>query len=98
MAFFGELDEEQAAMAARMSRRSGAVAFVLDPAGWLREATDVPAAGRGDGDRALRLLRESGWTAVPVGRGAALDAVWREADRQRTGTGALSGGFTGGRA
>jgi hypothetical protein len=79
-----------------MSRRGGAVAFVLDPAGWLRETTDVPAAGREDGDRALRLLRESGWTAVPVGRGAALDAVWREADRQRTGT--LSGGFTGGRA
>jgi uncharacterized protein (DUF58 family) len=98
VAFFGDLDEEQAAMAARMSRRGGAVAFVLDPAGWLRETSDVPAAGRGDGTRALRLLRESGWTAIPVPRGATLDAVWREADRQRTGPGALSGGFAGGRS
>ncbi|MGC5413394.1 DUF58 domain-containing protein, partial [Streptomyces sp. DT225] len=36
IAFLGDLDEEQTAMAARMRQRSGgAVAFVLDSAAWV---------------------------------------------------------------
>ncbi|MGR6969907.1 DUF58 domain-containing protein [Streptomyces cynarae] len=91
VAFFGDLDEEQTAMAAKMSGRSGgALAFVLDSDDWGREPTDVPGPGDRSGER-LRLLREAGWTAVPVPRGVSLTELWREADRQRTGVGALSG-------
>ncbi|POX50322.1 DUF58 domain-containing protein [Streptomyces sp. Ru72] len=91
VAFFGDLDEEQTAMAAKMSGRSGgALAFVLDSDAWGREPTDVPGPGDRSGER-LRLLREAGWTAVPVPRGVTLTELWREADRQRTGVGALSG-------
>ncbi|NEY32077.1 DUF58 domain-containing protein [Streptomyces sp. PRKS01-65] len=92
VAFFGDLDEEQAAVAARMRRRSGgAVAFVLEGAAWLRE--DAGASGPpGAGGPALRALREAGWTAVAVERGASLEELWRRADRERTGVGAVSGG------
>ncbi|GHJ98350.1 DUF58 domain-containing protein [Streptomyces sp. NPDC003753] len=91
VAFFGDLDEEQTAMAAKMSGRSGgALAFVLDSDDWGREPTDVPGPGDRSGER-LRLLREAGWTAVPVPRGGSLTELWREADRQHTGVGALSG-------
>ncbi|MEV6740559.1 DUF58 domain-containing protein [Streptomyces sp. NPDC051104] len=91
VAFFGDLDEEQTAMAAKMSGRSGgALAFVLDSDAWGREPTGVPGPGDRSGER-LRLLREAGWTAVPVPRGVSLTELWREADRQRTGVGALSG-------
>jgi uncharacterized protein (DUF58 family) len=85
VAFFGDLDQEQAAMAAKMSRRSGgALAFVLDSDTWTREPYDVPTAGNRTEER-LRLLRESGWTALAVPRGVALADLWRQADRQRTG-------------
>lgn len=64
VAFFGDLDEEQAAVAARMRQRSrGAVAFVLDSGDWTRGGESVapaPASER------LRLLREAGWTALAV--------------------------------
>ncbi|MFF4208305.1 DUF58 domain-containing protein [Streptomyces sp. NPDC001796] len=91
VAFFGDLDEEQTAMAAKMSGRSGgALAFVLDSDTWGHEPTDVPGPGDRSGER-LRLLREAGWTAVPVPRGVSLTELWREADRQRTDVGALSG-------
>ncbi|MFC9928907.1 DUF58 domain-containing protein [Streptomyces sp. NPDC127190] len=91
IAFFGDLDEGQAATAAKMSRRSGgAVAFVLDPDTWVREPTDVPRPGDRHGER-LRLLREAGWTALSVPRGAALDDLWRQAERERSGLAALSG-------
>jgi uncharacterized protein (DUF58 family) len=92
VAFFGDLDEEQATMAAKMSRRSGgALAFLLDSDTWVREPADV--TGPSDRSEArLRMLREAGWTALPVPRGASLTDLWREADRQRTGVGALSGG------
>jgi hypothetical protein len=56
---------------------------VLDSDSWVREPADVP----GPPDRStdpLRMLREAGWTAVPVPRGASLADLWREADRQRT--------------
>ncbi|MEU6808385.1 DUF58 domain-containing protein [Streptomyces sp. NPDC046831] len=95
VAFLGDLDEEQAAMAARMRRRgAGAIAFVLDGEAWAREPGDVPGPGDGAGER-LRMLREAGWTVVEVPRGASLTEVWRQADRERTGAGAASGAAGG---
>ncbi|MEU3830959.1 DUF58 domain-containing protein [Streptomyces sp. SID486] len=91
VAFLGDLDDEQATTVAKMSRRSGgAVAFVLDPDTWVREATDVPRPGNQHEQR-LRLLREAGWTALSVPRGASLDELWRQADRERSGPALLSG-------
>ncbi|MEU5508587.1 DUF58 domain-containing protein [Streptomyces fungicidicus] len=92
VAFLGDLDEDQAAVLARMRQRSGgAVAFLLDSAAWLREPGDVPDASDRAGDR-LRMLREAGWTALGVPRGAALEELWRQADRERSGLTAASGG------
>ncbi len=91
VAFLGDLDEEQATTVAKMSRRSGgAVAFVLDPGVWTREATDVPRAGDRHEER-LRMLREAGWTALSVPRGASVEELWRQADRERSGLASLSG-------
>ncbi|MER6265477.1 DUF58 domain-containing protein [Streptomyces sp. NPDC059688] len=91
IAFLGDLDEEQATTVAKMSRRSGgAVAFVLDPDTWVREATDVPGPGDRHAER-LRMLREAGWTALGVPRGAALNDLWRQADRERSGLTAVGG-------
>ncbi|WP_107459260.1 DUF58 domain-containing protein [Streptomyces colonosanans] len=91
VAFFGDLDEEQAALAAKMSRRSGgALAFLLDSDTWGREPADVPGSPDQSEER-LRTLREAGWTALLVPRGVSLTELWREADRQRTGVGAVSG-------
>ncbi|MEU1052443.1 DUF58 domain-containing protein [Streptomyces sp. NPDC005876] len=85
VAFFGDLDEEQATVAAKMRHRSGgAIAFVLDSGTWLREPADVPGESD-DSARRLRLLREAGWTVVRVPRGAALDTLWRAADHSRSG-------------
>ncbi|MFC8003174.1 DUF58 domain-containing protein [Streptomyces olivaceus] len=91
VAFFGDLDEEQAAVAARMRQRSGgAVAFVLDSAAWMREPADV--AGPLDrSEERLRMLREAGWTAVLVPRGATSEEMWRLADRERTALAATGG-------
>ncbi|WEO97957.1 DUF58 domain-containing protein [Streptomyces sp. FXJ1.172] len=95
VAFLGDLDEEQAATVAKMSRRSGgAVAFVLDPDTWVREATDVPRPGDRHTER-LRMLREAGWTALSVPRGAAPNALWQQADRERSGLAAVSGEAAG---
>ncbi|MEG3626234.1 DUF58 domain-containing protein [Streptomyces poriticola] len=92
VAFFGDLDEEQAAVAARMRRRSGgALAFVLGSDVWLREPTDVPGPLDG-GDERLQLLREAGWTVVSVPRAASVEEMWRRADRERSGVVAASGG------
>jgi uncharacterized protein (DUF58 family) len=92
VAFFGDLDEEQATVAARMRQRSGgAVAFVLDSETWRREPADVSGPSDGSGER-LRMLREAGWSAVGVQRGAGLEELWRLADRERTGLAAASGG------
>ncbi|WP_317442859.1 DUF58 domain-containing protein [Streptomyces collinus] len=91
VAFLGDLDEGQAAVVAKMRQRSGAaVAFVLDPATWTREATDVPGPGERPAER-LRMLREAGWTALGVPRGASLNELWRQADRERSGLTAVSG-------
>ncbi|GAA2961585.1 DUF58 domain-containing protein [Streptomyces enissocaesilis] len=99
VAFFGDLDEDQAAVAARMRPRNGAaVAFVLDSETWARgkapgqgRAADpaglmarVPAAA----EERVRPLREAGWTVLTVPPGTRLAGLWRMAERQRTGTGA----------
>ncbi|MFJ2116359.1 DUF58 domain-containing protein, partial [Streptomyces sp. NPDC087850] len=90
IAFLGDLDEEQGAVAARMRQRAGAgVAFVLDSTGWTQ--------GSGPGDRAeerLRQLREAGWTALAVPSGAELPELWRQAARQNSES-AVAGGPTG---
>ncbi|EGX55439.1 hypothetical protein SZN_32886 [Streptomyces zinciresistens K42] len=88
IAFFGDLDEEQAAVAAKMRQRSGgAIAFVLDSGAWVRE----PAA-TDRGEERLRMLREAGWTALSVPRGVSLDRLWRQADRERGGLATAGGG------
>ncbi|MFD0314397.1 DUF58 domain-containing protein [Streptomyces flavalbus] len=95
VAFFGDLDEEQAAVAARMRQRSGAaLAFVLDSENWAREPAETPQAFHRSEER-LRLLREAGWTVVSVPRGATLSDLWRQADRERT-TLTATGGTSGG--
>ncbi|MEU6573010.1 DUF58 domain-containing protein [Streptomyces sp. NPDC046805] len=92
VAFLGRLDEEQVAVVAGMRRRSGgAVAFLLDSDAWVRLPTDVPGPGDEHADR-LRILRDAGWTAVSVPRGASLNELWRQADRERAGMAAVSGG------
>ncbi|MFJ6630282.1 DUF58 domain-containing protein [Streptomyces sp. NPDC091376] len=94
VAFFGDMDEEQTVVAARMRQRSGgAVAFVLDSGVWVTGgAVDDVVEGR------LRRLREAGWTAVPVRPGAALPELWQQAARERTGsvagTTVASGGWS----
>ncbi|MGW3625887.1 DUF58 domain-containing protein [Streptomyces sp. NPDC000880] len=95
VAFFGDLDEEQAALAARMRQRSGAaVAFVLDSGTWV---TSGAVAGAVD-DR-LRLLREAGWTALSVRPGTPLSDLWQQAGRERSespssGTNGFSGSWS----
>ncbi|MFE5601574.1 DUF58 domain-containing protein [Streptomyces coelicoflavus] len=92
VAFFGDLDEEQTAVAAKMRQRSGgALAFVLDSETWSREPADVPGPLEAGAGR-LRMLRESGWTAVTVPRGATVEEVWRMADHERTALSAPAGG------
>ncbi|MCM2414628.1 DUF58 domain-containing protein [Streptomyces sp. RKAG290] len=98
VAFFGDLDEEQAAVAARMRQRSGgAVAFVLDSAAW---AHGESSATEAVSEQGLRLLRESGWTAVAVPPGTDLARLWQQASRlgpltQSATAGGASGGTTG---
>ncbi|KIZ18233.1 DUF58 domain-containing protein [Streptomyces natalensis] len=77
--FFGDLDEEQAAVAGRIRQRCGAaVAFVLDGDAWLtgpggiRFASDqLPVAER------VLMLRKAGWTALPVTADSSLADLWR---------------------
>ncbi|MGA5101806.1 DUF58 domain-containing protein [Streptomyces lavendulocolor] len=91
VAFVGDLDEEQAAVAARMRQRSGAaVAFVLDSGTWLTGGA-VPGAVE---DR-LRRLRDAGWTAVAVPPGASLSELWRHAGRAPATQGATGDGTSG---
>ncbi|WP_327356732.1 DUF58 domain-containing protein [Streptomyces sp. NBC_01304] len=93
IAFLGDLDEEQAAVVARMRQRSGAaVAFVLDSDAW---GGALGTSARLE--ERLRLLREAGWTAVGVQPGDTLPELWQLADRQRTSAGpAPVGGTTTG--
>ncbi|WP_108999894.1 DUF58 domain-containing protein [Streptomyces rishiriensis] len=95
VAFLGDLDDEEAAVAAKMRQRSGgAVAFLLDGDHWVREPNGASDPVTRQEER-LRMLREAGWTALSVPRGASLDALWRQADHDRAGVltaGAASGG------
>lgn len=92
VAFLGDLDEEQAAIAAKMRQRSaGAVAFLLDGDGWVREPNGAPDPMKRQEER-LRMLREAGWTALSVPRGASLNELWRLAERDRAGVAASGGG------
>ncbi|MFD6418647.1 DUF58 domain-containing protein [Streptomyces sp. NPDC060194] len=94
IAFLGDLDEAEAAVAARMRQRSGAaLAFVLDSEAWAQGSGEAPA-GRFE-DR-LRQLRDSGWTAVAVPPGASLTELWDGLDAQRLGTGSAATGTTTG--
>ncbi|MEU7021061.1 DUF58 domain-containing protein [Streptomyces sp. NPDC046203] len=73
VAFFGDLDEDQTALTARMRQRHGAaVAFVLDSGTWL---TGGAVAGAVE-DR-VRQLREAGWLAFPVAPGDRLADLWQ---------------------
>lgn len=75
IAFVGDLDEEQAALAARMRGRAGAaVAFVLDSGAWLTGGSVTGAVE----DR-VQQLREAGWTALAVPPGARLADLWQQA-------------------
>ncbi|MFJ6247605.1 MULTISPECIES: DUF58 domain-containing protein [unclassified Streptomyces] len=75
VAFLGDLDEEQAALVARMRGRGGAaVAFVLDSGAWLTGGSVSGAA-----ENRVRQLREAGWTALAVPPGARLADLWRQA-------------------
>ncbi|WP_329623990.1 DUF58 domain-containing protein [Streptomyces sp. NBC_01255] len=75
IAFLGDLDEEQAALTARMRGRTGAaVAFVLDSGSWL-----TGGAVGGAVENRVRQLREAGWTALAVAPGARIADVWQQA-------------------
>ncbi|MFJ9579538.1 DUF58 domain-containing protein [Streptomyces sp. NPDC101191] len=75
VAFLGDLDEDQAALTARMPRRGGAaVAFVLDSGTWL-----TGGAVAGPVEDRLRQLREAGWQAFPVTPGVRLADLWQQA-------------------
>ncbi|MEV6160454.1 DUF58 domain-containing protein [Streptomyces sp. NPDC052052] len=82
IAFLGDLDEEQAAVVARMRQRSGgAVAFVLSSMGRERGGA-APVGADTVSERRLRLLRESGWTVVEVTPGTGLAGYWQQAGQQ----------------
>ncbi|MFE5944917.1 DUF58 domain-containing protein [Streptomyces sp. NPDC056480] len=75
VAFVGDLDEEQAALTARMRNRTGAaVAFVLDSGAWL-----TGGAVAGAVENRVRQLREAGWTALAVPPAAKLADLWQQA-------------------
>ncbi|WP_030756515.1 DUF58 domain-containing protein [Streptomyces griseus] len=75
VAFLGDLDEEQAALAGRMRGRAGtAVAFLLDSGSWL-----TGGAVTGPVETRVRQLREAGWTVVPVPPGARPADLWQQA-------------------
>ncbi|MEU6994818.1 DUF58 domain-containing protein [Streptomyces sp. NPDC046465] len=96
VAFLGDLGDEQATVVAKMRQRSGAaVAFVLDSAAWAQGPGSGPS---GAGEASVRMLREAGWTALPVAPGASLEALWRQADHARTSAGPApaAGTTTGG--
>ncbi|MGW0392424.1 DUF58 domain-containing protein [Streptomyces sp. NPDC003042] len=85
IAFFGDLDDVQSEMAARMRQRcAGAVAFVLDSASWAGAPSRV--------EERLRRLRDAGWTALAVPPGATYGELWRQAGNAPLGTG-TSGGW-----
>jgi uncharacterized protein (DUF58 family) len=96
VAYLGDLDGEQAAVVAKMRRRSGAaVAFLLDPEMWIHGTGGGVAPSRHCEER-LRQLRGAGWTALAVPHGARAGEMWRQADRQRASEGVSTAGTAGG--
>ncbi|THA35757.1 DUF58 domain-containing protein [Streptomyces sp. A1277] len=94
IAFLGDLDEEQAAVAARIRQRSGGgVAFVLDGDAWV---SGTSPATRAASEQRVRPLCEAGWTVVPVEPGAELTALWQQAGRHGAAAGSGTAGFSGG--
>ncbi|MFD6230629.1 DUF58 domain-containing protein [Streptomyces sp. NPDC060232] len=90
IAFFGDLDDVQAELAARMRQRtSGAVAFVLDTRAWGGQ----PAPGHDvvPLEERLRRLRDAGWTALAARPGVAFGELWRQAGAGRFDTGTSGG-------
>ncbi|WP_329313242.1 MULTISPECIES: DUF58 domain-containing protein [unclassified Streptomyces] len=85
LAFFGDLDDVQTELAAKMRGRCGAaVAFVLDSALWAGRPSKVEAR--------VRRLRDAGWTALAAPPGVAFGELWRQAGNAPLGTG-TSGGW-----
>ncbi|MFE2148220.1 DUF58 domain-containing protein, partial [Streptomyces sp. NPDC059456] len=85
IAFFGDLDDVQTELAAKMRVRcAGAVAFVLDSALWAGRPSQAEAR--------VRRLRDAGWTALAAPPGAAFGELWRQAGNAPLGTG-TSGGW-----
>lgn len=85
IAFFGDLDDVQTELAAKMRQRtSGAVAFVLDSAAWGGQ----PAPGHAVAplEERLHRLRDAGWTALAAPPGVAFGELWRQAGTARVGT------------
>ncbi|WP_327262066.1 DUF58 domain-containing protein [Streptomyces sp. NBC_01232] len=90
IAFFGDLDDVQTELAARMRQRaSGAVAFVLDSVSWGGQ----PAPGHAVPplEERLRRLRDAGWTALAAPPGVPFGELWRRAGSARAGTGTSGG-------
>ncbi|THA83730.1 DUF58 domain-containing protein [Streptomyces sp. A0592] len=90
IAFFGDLDDVQTELAARMRQRaSGAVAFVLDTGAW--GGRPVPGHDVVPLEERLRRLRDAGWTALAATPGVAFGELWRQAGTARVGTGTSGG-------
>ncbi|MEV7586056.1 DUF58 domain-containing protein [Streptomyces erythrochromogenes] len=90
IAFFGDLDDVQTELAARMRpRASGAVAFVLDTGAW--GGRPVPGHDVVPLEERLRRLRDAGWTALAATPGTAFGELWRQAGTARVGTGTSGG-------
>ncbi|MFI7353402.1 DUF58 domain-containing protein [Streptomyces avidinii] len=90
IAFFGDLDDVQTELAARMRQRtSSAVAFVLDSASWGGQ----PAPGHAVPplEERLRRLSDAGWTALAAPPGVAFGELWRRAGTARVATGTTGG-------
>ncbi|MEV6672375.1 DUF58 domain-containing protein [Streptomyces sp. NPDC051162] len=86
VAFFGDLDERQTALAGQMRRSGGtAVAFVLDRSAWPQDARS-PRRPAYSAEQRLRALREAGWTALAVTPGASLPELWRTAGGRGAGS------------
>jgi uncharacterized protein (DUF58 family) len=105
VAFFGDLDVDQAALAAAMPEHAEtAVAFVLSPAHWAAgvpgAAGPDPAAGAAGAGaaRLTGLLRAGGWTVLEVRPGDTMAALWSRAGSGREGAGVApgAGGFPAG--
>ncbi|MET9883947.1 DUF58 domain-containing protein [Streptomyces sp. NPDC006430] len=85
IAFFGDLDDAQTELAAKMRQRTGgAVAFVLDSALWAGRPSQVEVR--------LGRLRDAGWTALAAPPGVAFAELWRQLGDAPLGTG-TSGGW-----